>query len=158
MDFKGLQPYNKYLENDDDYMAGNVLQAHVFVHYHRQVRSPFHSFFVCGGLYRVYLFLSTQGWVTEDHTIVLLDDELDENGKPSNQQQGVNYLSHMLRFSNLLAALSIIWPIIYCRTKKCKKSINSVVQTQKINEIMSRQEFRGALLCVTTKKTISDEN
>ena len=41
---------------------------------------------------------------------------------------------------------------VYCRTKKCKKSINSVVQTQKINEIMSLQEFRGALLYVTTKK------
>jgi len=27
-----------------------------------------------------------QGWATEDHNIVLLDDELDENGKPSDQQ------------------------------------------------------------------------
>jgi len=33
-----------------------------------------------------------QGWVTDDHDIVLLDDEQDEQGKPSNQQFTKTYV------------------------------------------------------------------
>jgi len=33
-----------------------------------------------------------QGWLTEDHEVILLDDELDENGKPSAQQFTKTYV------------------------------------------------------------------